>query len=43
MRYTGMVMAKIFRLGGEWKLQAIGEGMQAKHPGQAAPQLSRFL
>lgn len=43
MRYTAMVMAKIFRSSGDWKLQAIGEGMQAKHPGEAAPQLFRFL
>ena len=43
MPYTGMVMAKFFRLGQEWKMQAIGEGMQAKHPGEAAPQLARFV
>lgn len=43
MSYTAMVMAKIFRSSGDWKLQAIGEGMQAKHPGEAAPQLFRFL
>ncbi|TRW86223.1 TerD family protein [Mycolicibacterium sp. 018/SC-01/001] len=43
MRYTAMVMAKMFRLDGDWKLQAIGEGMHAKHPGEAAPQLARFL
>ncbi|WP_454231210.1 TerD family protein [Mycolicibacterium fortuitum] len=43
MRYTAMVMAKFFRVGNEWKLQAIGDGMQAKHPGEAAPQLARFL
>lgn len=42
MRFTGMVMAKVFRSGGDWKLQAIGEGIQAKHPGEAAPQLARF-
>lgn len=43
MPYTGMVMAKVYREGSEWKLQAIGEGIQAKHPGEAAPQLGRFL
>jgi stress response protein SCP2 len=43
LRYTGMVMAKIMRVGGEWKLQALGEPMQAKHPGEAAPQLPRFV
>jgi len=43
MPYTGMVMAKFFRHGQDWKMQAIGEGMQAKHPGEAAPQLARFI
>lgn len=43
MPFTGMVMAKVYRVGGEWKLQAIGEGIQAKHAGEAAPQLARFL
>lgn len=43
MRYTGMVMAKFFRVGQEWKMQAIGEGITAKHAGEAAPQLARFL
>lgn len=28
--YTGMVMARVFRESGSWKLQAIGEGMQAR-------------
>lgn len=43
MRYTGMVMAKFFRAGQEWKMQAIGEGITAKHAGEAIPQLARFL
>lgn len=43
MRTTGMVMAKFFRVGPEWKLQAIGDGMQAKHPGEAAPQLAQWV
>ncbi|NMM85963.1 stress protein [Rhodococcus sp. SRB_17] len=43
MPFTGMVMAKVYRQNGEWKLQAIGEGIQAKHAGEAAPQLGRFL
>ncbi len=43
LNYTGMVMAKVYRAGSEWKLQALGEGMQAKHPGEAAPQLGRFV
>jgi len=45
--FTGMVMAKVFRESGNalagWKLQAIGEGMQARTPMDAVPQLSRFL
>lgn len=43
MAYTGVVMAKVFREEGTWKLQAIGEGITAKHPGEAVPQLQRFL
>lgn len=43
LRYTGMVMAKVYRQDGEWKLQAVGEPMMAKHPGEAAPQLGRFV
>lgn len=42
LQYTGMVMAKFFRAGADWKLQALGEGIQAKHPGEAAPLLRRF-
>ena len=41
--YTGMVMAKVFRESGNWKLQAIGEGMQARTPIDAVPQLGRFV
>ncbi|MGO4615344.1 TerD family protein [Nocardia sp. 2YAB30] len=43
MPFTGMAMAKLFRVGNDWKLQALGEGFQAKHPGEAVPQLGRFL
>lgn len=43
MPFTGMVMAKVLRGADGWKLQAIGEGIQAKHPGEAAPQLPRFV
>lgn len=28
--YTGLIMAKLYRHNGEWKLQAVGESMQAK-------------
>ncbi|MFE3546302.1 TerD family protein [Nocardia sp. NPDC059177] len=43
MPFTGMAMAKVYRVGGDWKMQALGEGFQAKHPGEAVPQLGRFL
>lgn len=43
MPFTAMAMAKVYRAGAEWKLQALGEGFQAKHPGEAIPQLGRFL
>ncbi|MEU1425556.1 TerD family protein [Nocardia sp. NPDC005746] len=45
MPFTGMAMGKMFRPapGGDWKFQALGEGFQAKHPGEAVPQLARFL
>ena len=43
MAFTGMVMAKVFREGGNWKLQAIGEGVAARTPNDAVPQLPRFI
>ncbi|MBY6368354.1 TerD family protein, partial [Rhodococcoides corynebacterioides] len=43
MPFTGLVMAKVYRAGGEWKLQAIGDGIQAKHAGEALPQLAPYL
>src|SRR5690606_22176516 len=43
MPCTGMVMAKIYREGSGWKLQAIGEGMQARTPVEAVPHLARFV
>jgi len=43
MPFTAMAMAKVYRAGAEWKLQALGEGFNAKHPGEAIPQLGRFL
>lgn len=43
MPFTAMAMAKVYRAGGDWKMQALGEGFQAKHPGEAVPQLGRFL
>ncbi|MEU8895357.1 TerD family protein [Nocardia sp. NPDC048505] len=43
MAFTAMAMAKVYRVGQDWKMQALGEGFQAKHPGEAIPQLGRFL
>ncbi|GAB4589831.1 TerD family protein [Nocardia sp. IFM 10818] len=45
MPFTAMAMAKVYRAGGtnDWKMEAIGEGFQAKHPGEAVPQLGRFI
>jgi len=43
MRTTAMMMAKFFRVGSEWKLKAIGDGFQAKHPGEAAPYLVEWV
>ncbi|MGW5308670.1 TerD family protein [Nocardia thailandica] len=43
MPFTAMAMAKVYRVGGDWKMEALGEGFQAKHPGEAVPQLGRFL
>ncbi|MGQ4597979.1 TerD family protein [Nocardia sp. R6R-6] len=43
MPFTAMAMSKLYRVGNDWKLQALGEGFQAKHPGEAVPQLGPFL
>ncbi|WP_157571619.1 TerD family protein [Nocardioides alkalitolerans] len=43
MPFTALVMAKFQRDGSGWKMQAIGEGITAKAPGEAIPQLTRFL
>ncbi|MFC8384923.1 TerD family protein [Nocardia sp. NPDC057272] len=43
MRCTAMAMAKVFRGDGDWQLQALGEGFDAKHPGEAVPLLGRFV
>ncbi|MGU3436246.1 TerD family protein [Actinomycetes bacterium M1A6_2h] len=43
MPFTALVMAKVYRAGNEWKLQAIGDGIQAKHAGEALPQLRPYL
>jgi len=41
--FTGMVMAKVYRDGAGWKMQAIGEGINARTPSDSFPQLPRFL
>ncbi|WP_299572558.1 TerD family protein [uncultured Williamsia sp.] len=43
MPFTGMVMAKVSRTASGWSLQAIGDGIQARHPGEAKKQVERFL
>ncbi|MGO4203579.1 TerD family protein [Rhodococcus sp. TAF43] len=43
MPFTAVAMAKVYRQGGEWKLQAIGEGFDAKTASKAIPHLGRFL
>jgi stress response protein SCP2 len=43
MPFTAMAMAKVYREGGAWKLQAIGEGMSARTPTETVPHLARFL
>ncbi len=41
--FTGMVMARVFRESGNWKLQAIGEGIQARTPIDAMSKLGSFV
>ncbi|MGY4100695.1 TerD family protein [Nocardia sp. R16R-3T] len=43
MPFTAIAMARVYRVGGDWKLHALGEGFHAKHPGEAVPHLGRFL
>lgn len=43
MPFTAMVMAKVYRQAGGWKLQAVGEGVDAKTPQKAAKHLHPFL
>jgi stress response protein SCP2 len=43
MPFTAMVMAKVYRQDSTWKLQAIGEGLNAKTPQKASKQLGPFL
>ncbi len=41
--FTGMVMAIVHRTEGDWILEAIGEGIAAKHPSEAAARAAAFL
>ncbi|MCU1639846.1 MAG: stress protein [Nocardia sp.] len=43
MAFTALAMAKLYRADGDWKMQALGDGFQAKHPGEAVPQLGRWV
>lgn len=43
MPFTGLVMAKVYREGSNWKLQAVGDGIAAKHAGEAVPHLSKYV
>lgn len=43
MPFTGLIMAKVYRQGGDWKLQAVGDGMHAKVPQEALPHLVSTL
>lgn len=40
---TGMVMARVYRDGNDWKLEAIGEPIAARTPHDSLPQLARFV
>ena len=40
---TGLVMAKLFRDGEQWKLRAIGEGIAVSVPSQSVDKLRPFL
>ncbi|MFE2997911.1 TerD family protein [Nocardia sp. NPDC059246] len=41
--HTGMVVAKVHREDGIWKVQALGHPIQAGHPVEAAAQVTKFL
>jgi stress response protein SCP2 len=40
---TGLVMAKLFRVGDDWRLRAIGEGVAVTVPTESIDRLTRFL
>lgn len=41
--HTGLVMGKVFRHGGPWRFEPIGEAIRAQHPVEAIPHMTRFL
>jgi tellurium resistance protein TerZ len=41
--HTGFVLAKIVRVGDQWQLQAIGEGVSITVPIETVDELTRFL
>ncbi len=41
--HTGMVVAKVYRDGGTWRMASIGVPIQATHPVEAVPQVIRYL
>ncbi|MDC7120420.1 TerD family protein [Cellulomonas fimi] len=43
MPFTAMLMARVYRQGPTWKLQAVGEGMQARTPMETVPTLARYV
>lgn len=43
IRRTGLVMVTIFRDGQQWRLRAIGEGIDARIPAESIEAMKRFL
>ncbi|WP_199742705.1 TerD family protein [Nocardia stercoris] len=41
--HTGMVVAKVYREGGAWRLQSIGQPIQAGHPVETISQVASYL
>ncbi len=40
---TAMIMARVYRQGGDWKLEAVGQSMQARNPLQSVEQVTRYV
>ncbi|CAM4516791.1 TerD family protein [Nocardia ninae] len=41
--YTGLILGKLGRSGNIWQFDAIGEGISARHPADAVPQLRTLV